>query len=571
MPVHATRNSTRNSRLPEQAGPRAKSARPASFTDQRTAPASFSTGPGTHLSQLKAYQAMADKNAQTRDLPKLTAPVIPAVQHPVQVPALRAAPVQRQINPRIVIDHTKPSWGIDEKFRNRLLAKVKNYNEKENRKDHSKDNVHRNLKILDELEHWLYQWFEEHKTETDNANRAGLFDLLDAIQENHQFWVSKNVEQGHEMWTKDKVTDPQEKILINSVWDHIANGTGAFHILNTISSTRKHEPLPTKLAQKVKNEILSNLARLFSRPKGRELLKALDGDNADPNDITFVLAPLYKLLGTYEEPYVGAKAKPLDMSGSQLQVSRGKKGKKTLRRGTGSGTGVEVSLGVKDGDMVDFDKHDNQILSPTFVGLGHELVHSAHFKRGTYIGPKPRVGEHANVPGHYNNDVEEFVTIADKDERDQAKHIKATVNLERADGKGNLDHSFKLSKFDSLNRGIPTEAEIREEHGLSIRHGHTTMANPARYRGAQKTDKPGKFITTGKDLLTPHLDTLDPQPQQQPAPQQQVVHGQQQVAANKSIVSFLKKHGFTSVVLGSMVLVTLLWKLGYFSTEKQTS
>ncbi|WP_445455557.1 eCIS core domain-containing protein [Flavobacterium sp. HNIBRBA15423] len=507
----------------------------------------------------KAIQMVDNRNS---GLFPLIQPANEVISSTTQLVGKQKNPIQLQLNRRTIIDGTKPKWGIDEGFRSSLLVAIDKFNKEEKRGDHSKENVYKNLERLDTIEHKLYAWFDENKTDTYNKNRRGLFQLIDEVQENHKYWVDANVNEGHSMWTKDKIDNKDEKDEMDSIWAHIVNGDGAFSIKDKVHTVDDMKDLPDTVLKKFKIEIFASLARLYSRPKGRALLKALNDGHADGKTIEFVMSPIYKIMGTpgyAEAPYVGAKASSTNEGAATIKLKGVKKKNKKIVRGKGSGAGVEIAPGVKDASMVDFDEKGNQILSPNFIGVGHELVHAAHYGAGTYIGMKPGIGApHATVPGDYEDDVEEFMTIASKNETSKAKDTKVTSTLNKLSG-GSQKHTFKLSKLEELNLGIPTEAEIREEHGLTIRHGHTTSANPVKYRGAKKEENPGIHIQDGINWITPHLNKITPPRVRTVVPR---VQAPQQIVVNRPIYSFLKALGIT-VAIGGIIATGLLLKYGY--------
>ena len=466
-----------------------------------------------------------------------------------------SAPVQRQLDRRTFIDHTKPSTGIDQDFRNALLGAIDSYNKTEKRKDRSQNNTHKNLAALDDIEHRIYKWFDENKTGASWDSRHAMFNLMNEVQDNHKHWVAVAVADGHDMWTSDEVEDATEKQLIDQVWSHIASGTGAFNFKTDVHTAAGFKNLPASALEKFKTEIHAMLARLYSRPKGRELLKALDAGAANARTVAFVMSPIYKIMGDknyFPTPYVGAKATAYNISDAMVKLKGQSKKNRKVVPGKGSGSGVEIAPGIKDASMMDFDAEGHQILSPAFIGVGHELIHAAHYGAGTYIGPKPIGTPHAGVPGDYGDDVEEFLTIASPQERQKAKNVGVTATLGKLSG-GTQQHAFKLSQLDKLNEGLPTEAEIRAEHGLSIRHGHTTTANPTLYPGAGKDTDPGTYVKDAINWITPHLDEISPPVQNVAGPQPQGG----QIVVNSRLSAFLKTLGVKAAV-GSLIGVGMV-------------
>jgi hypothetical protein len=220
------------------------------------------------------------------------------------------------------------------------------------------------------------------------------------------------------------------------------------------------------------------------------------------------MSPIYKILGTEgyaENRYVGAKAAAKHEDDAMVKLKELEQKNLQVVRGKGSGAGVEIAPGIKDAGMMDFDAAGNPILSPRFIGVGHELVHAAHYGAGTYIGQK-LLKPHATIPGEYNDDVEELLTIASQQERAAARDVDVSSDRLSVHAK---PHVFKMSEWEELNKDIPTEADIREEHGLSIRSGHTTTANPYLYPGAKKGEDPGQYVKDAIEWIRPYLDKIE--------------------------------------------------------------
>jgi hypothetical protein len=157
-----------------------------------------------------------------------------------------------------------------------------------------------------------------------------------------------------------------------------------------------------------------------------------------------------------------------------------------MSRGRGSTADVEVAPGVRDASMMDDGAKGTFVPSPTFVGIGHELIHASHYMRGSYYSSPTR---NDNLPKQYGGDVEEFVTIAPESEREPL----ADAPVEGKDGP-------PMSAMYKLNAGLPTEAEIRAEHGIGIRHSHDSHANPFKHNVGPH-DNPGEFVTDSLEWL----------------------------------------------------------------------
>lgn len=471
-----------------------------------------------------------------------------------------AAPIQRTLDRSVFIRNTKPGEGMDEAFRNRIISAIDRYNKEEQRGDDSEASTHRQLETLDTIEHELYAWLIENKAEAQNASRAGVFQLLDEVQREHKRMIARTVETDASLWVKDDVS-AEERADIDAIWNDIVAGNGPFNILETIHTEDGPRDLPPNLLEQFRTEVFANLARLMSRPKGRQLIRALRDGSADEKDVTFVVSPLYKLLGTpgygQEHPYVGARAVATNEHSARFKMAN-----RRIKPGQGSASGVEIAPGVRDSRMMDFDREGDLIPSPQFVGIGHELIHAAHYQQGTYIGQRPQVGDpHAHLPEGYEDDVEEFLTIAPPQTQQRASRTRVRTAVPNAQGQGTRNTSFPLSKLQAMNANIPTEADIRAEHGLGAREGHTTTANPNIFPGATSQQNPGQHIDDAKRWAQPLVRRNAPQPaqgQNQPAPAPQVA----QRRVTPELARWLLGLGF-AVAVGAIVSVHWLYSLGW--------
>lgn len=372
-----------------------------------------------------------------------------------------------------LVRSTRAAQGIETEFRAKLIQQVRNYNATQQPDDASQTYLDKRMSRLDELEHLLYRWFEANKVGlSENPSARALFGLMNSIQAEHKRVVGARVDAGQGLWTADRLSG-EERAEIDGVWDDIVNFRGPFKLIERVhTDSGDFIPLGPVL-DRFKVEILANLARLMSRPKGRELIQGIHA-GGDPKAIQFVMSPLYKILGGY----VGLKATATDEGRATLGFAKGRP-----KAGAGSGAGVEIAPGVRDASLVDFDEEGELITSPAFVGLGHELIHAAHYQGGTYT-PGARV----DLPPAYGGDLEEFLTIADPTKIDERGRQRVP--------RGASKHRPTIGAISALNAGIPTEAEIRAEHGLGIRHGHSSSANPLLHPEVDPATEhdPGEFV-----------------------------------------------------------------------------
>jgi len=386
--------------------------------------------------------------------------------------------------------------GLDADLRDELNATISKITAASKKDDDSERHLHKQFALVDGLEHRVYDWHKQNrKTATVDQQRA-MFDLLDDLQAHHKTLVRRTVEQGASLWVKDPL-DAAGRAGVDQLWGALRDGQQGFTFPTHVHTADGPVALPAKLQDKFKVDTLSALARLISRPRGRSLVQALHDGSGGGKGIDFALPALPKLRGTdgYQTPYVGAQAVPSRPGSATLRVQGDKRKNQRLVPGPGSGTGVLVAPGIKDSSLVDFDSDEAHILSPAFIGVGHELIHGAHYQRGTYVGPV-QPGQHAPLPAAYGGDIEEFATIAPP----HLQKGKVSASFKKLSG-GSTTLPFELSKLAALNEGIPTEAEIRAEHGLDVRHGHESTANPVRYASAQRGENPGEHVRDAIEWL----------------------------------------------------------------------
>jgi hypothetical protein len=128
--------------------------------------------------------------------------------------------------------------------------------------------------------------------------------------------------------------------------------------------------------------------------------------------------------------------------------------------------------------MMDYGARGTVVPSPTFIGIGHELIHASHYLRGSYVKTTG-----AKVPREYGGQTEEFLTIAPAAEREQFSAVPYAP-----------DAPATIGDLDEINRGLPTEADLRAEHGLGTRTSHEGLANPFLHPGAMGNPDPGRYV-----------------------------------------------------------------------------
>jgi Effector protein len=381
----------------------------------------------------------------------------------------QAAPIQRLIDEDLVHENLAETS---------LRQWIQTHNQREDPgsgdKETEKAYLHSQLEDLDNIEHEIYQRFGQ--SHDDSPERTSMFKLLDQVQEHHRELIDRTSRGGHELWVKGDV-DFGERERINQVWGQVVANQGNLSVERTVPTDDGTAQVPGQQYGALRKEVLSDMARLMSRPKGRKLVEHLHTQGQD--DSRQVKLRMHNL-GALKK---GAALSPLASKLSNEAVVRESDG--GIVKGKGSGAVVSLTPGLKDSDFSDFGPQGQRIPSPTFVSLGHELTHSAHFQRGTSAeGVESNEIPSLSAEEGYEGDMEELLTIERTEDLEQMKN----ASVSQDDGKGSLDTLLKL------NKDIPTEDDIREEHGLGLRFGHTTMATPERYPESQKGSDPADFV-----------------------------------------------------------------------------
>lgn len=363
-------------------------------------------------------------------------------------PTSTSVVLQRKI-PKYIIDNIgeakedKPQLYLEQ-----IINRVETYHEIKNKKEA--------LLYLDELEKFIYLGFKiGSPVITSTKQRLALYNLLDAIQKEYQDLIAKMAEKNE--FPEYYKNDLQKQKQAQHLWQAIIEGE-IFKFNDKISCYGEAKQLPKDVLTAFKSEIYADLARIMSRPKGLELIDQLRQKVEDGKAITIGIPSLGKLTGksthSQTDPYVGAKASASTQNKAYMAS--------TMKAGPGSSAELEISPGVKDTSIMDYDKYGKSILSPHFVTLAHELIHANHYQRGMYAATASSQQKGPAGLKDYDYDAEEFMTIASKEER--AKNIAEEVRIHTKQG----DLTMKIGDLIQTGAYPITEADIREEHGLSI-------------------------------------------------------------------------------------------------------
>jgi hypothetical protein len=322
---------------------------------------------------------------------------------------------------------------------------------------------------LDRIEKKITTWFSTNKTDLEHEDRNTMFDYLDRVQGMHKELTAWQIESRGQLWMAGSLERGEDASNIQEIWQAILSGNRQFTFTQPVDqSFGKNVTIPDEVSQNIKVEIISQLGRLMSRPTGRKLI-GLFFKSDEESIVNFKLAQLYRIV---EDKYVGDSAVARNdgetsFSGG-LHVAKGKRARKgrQITRGRGQASDVMVTPNKRDSLFLDYDKDYNRILSPGYIGLGHELIHAAHNLQGVSVGDWTLEG----MPSEYH-DLEEFITIAPRTKQEEYRDNTLTGQAYQEQG-GTQARTTTFGELLDLIGNGPTEASLREEHGLDTRHEH---------------------------------------------------------------------------------------------------
>ncbi len=410
-------------------------------------------------------------------------------ERPAPVPSFartEGAPIQRELGRKAFQRGTGSLAGPQ---RNLVHQAIRAYNRGHDPTDNSEAHLHQQLAALDDVEHKLYA-LSHHAdftsaTLADQRSATAVSDLLNQVQAEHRQLIQRTVQHQRQLWVHGAV-NPTERAAVNSTWNALVAGNGAFRVSDETNDMGGRVRIPQGAKDDLHGEILAHSARLLSRPAGRRLLHGLRERSSDsyrvshalglgshPREVGFEVSNLYTLQGGGPG---SLNYKAFDGGSDEAGPQDTPTG---LAPGRGDSSLVKVSPGLKDASLLDRDAAGRRIVSPSFVGFGHELIHAGRYQRGAYV---PGNYAAANLPGGYHDNLEEFLTIADAAQR-PALGANAFQPYVRGQS---VPSTF--GQVAALGGDLPTEAEIRAEHGLEIRSGHDApIANPAHHAGGINT------------------------------------------------------------------------------------
>jgi hypothetical protein len=333
----------------------------------------------------------------------------------------------------------------------------------------------RMLTALSQLNGTVYNWFNRYRSLNLKAVPSStlMFKLLDEAQDEHQKLIGEIAETGteHPISAGDAPEAERNRALV--IWQALLRNQGNIRIT-------EHPQF-----KGFRTEALAAFANLLQSQAGRDLVESLQQDPTRPGGVAGSqagrrvniepVASTGSFAASHQDLHsthhlLGKKDQNAEVEHPEsfTQVTSAKNLTEQWRRlpgttgmllGTGAGS-RRYEFGVGQGSNVAFpvgsrarshgmkiDARGNQILSPSFVSLGHELYHAQHNLQGTAF-----TSEQAATA----TDKENMRLLAQTSDQDPAEYPL----YENTEEYLTIAHN---------------ENYLREQYGLSLRATHTVQ------------------------------------------------------------------------------------------------
>ena len=258
-------------------------------------------------------------------------------------------------------------------------------------------------KTLHSIQTYVFETMRDEGYNPNSGHHGGMTRLVDSIQKEHQKLSDYQVQNRLNLWIPGRATmTTTAKQQLDATWNSITNNRGRINIseqgMNTDTGNRTQ-------VRGFKSQTHAHLARLMATNTGRRLLTSLDSGGHNVN-----IEPTYTNQSR-EQQLGGIKAYGAEAPGADREQPLLGGG---LGPGVGSASLVRMVPNAKDSEMVDFNAANQPIISPSYIALGHELIHAKHNQSGVAWSPDTHNHGHYQ-PGqplaHYHNPEEQH-TIA---------------------------------------------------------------------------------------------------------------------------------------------------------------
>lgn len=218
------------------------------------------------------------------------------------------------------------------------------------------------------------------------------------------------------------------------------------------------------------------IAKLMQHPLGRQLVGFLDRRTA-PDASGHTPDRRVSIQESEHEPNAGARdvtsgdmndvgpatqpsVDPRELTDAMLRGDRGTAmGGRQFAFGPGSAVDVQMPSTMRDTRSLDADK--NEIVTPGFIALGHELGHAAKAKSGAKgsnvgFGPLPD----GVRPGNWVNNSEEYLNVKGVENPLRAEHGMKQ--------RGEYTDSVKSARVNGLMQRLVAAVELYPDHGMAL-------------------------------------------------------------------------------------------------------
>lgn len=338
-------------------------------------------------------------------------------------------------------------------------------------REKTKPNIKRLFSFIDFLDKSINRWFDAHKAPDmkEVPNGPYLLHLHEEVAKEHQGLVEIAYRNPDKVLPVNLATlTNEEAIAVHKIWKSIVSGSGNISVVGTSEFQKK---------------TYADLARLLQGRYGRAMVQYLDGGEVKLQNRTTIGENFDDKFGDKEQPlgsyaYPRANLKDDKDTSREIIVEKTDLGYKEARtrddinrlmlegeKGVnhngvsytfGKGSGSLVKIAKEDGNSLT-DEQLNQILTPSYITLGHELGHAMRNRGG------------GSFAGTGLETIDKFFAeeegVADEDTRSLWTDAEEVVNI------------------------TTSEKKLRQEHELSERRYHATQGAAAQARFQQALEK----------------------------------------------------------------------------------
>ncbi|MDD3023827.1 MAG: DUF4157 domain-containing protein [Syntrophomonadaceae bacterium] len=337
------------------------------------------------------------------------------------------------------------------------------------------------LSLLDRIEHGIYERIQYYQDNEDPLlapmMQKSLYKMLDEAQREHEDLIeicdTKNFTPGIDTTGLEGEQIDEAQAKAKEIWNTIRGNDSPIKITDSyIPESGQKTLMPDEVKKKYRKERLSDIVRLTSREKGRNMVDYMMKElKTRGKSMEFMMPQVWNEMSPSDALTMKASAHD-ENAGMPESDPFGI----TMFPGKGSSSSIRVPIAYPDSAMVDLNKEGQKLPSPRFIGVGHEMNHAMGYALGL-VGDKNSTGKtllkDAGLDEEYD-DMEELRVIGQGTDKPDAMIEKAKKKLGDDERVKDLD----VILHPDLKK-LPTEGELRQEHGLRPRYGHSnTMPNP---------------------------------------------------------------------------------------------